>query len=167
MKSKLTLIIICSLAMLTVLLAAPFPYYIKRTLPAVQVKGEKNVEQVSQITINGWHLNYLFRDNELKGKVLVYSKDNIMVKEYTFLGPLFELGPLDTQKKILANVIVRYDEALNIMTFGYLYGEDNWNAIAIKCDDVYYVAPAEDSEQGLAVLEYFKDLAYMEGTVDS
>ncbi len=136
------------IAVIVVLAACllPWPSRVNAALPGVEVDSDGTVEKNVTLSIEGWYLRYLLRQDQMK--VSVQVDDTVINMD----GPVF-----DTPQTEMWCTAPRYHAETNGFEIVNLAFADTMDTFILKCgnDGSVYVAAADASEKLSELLERF------------
>lgn len=168
MKNK-KIAMICFVIVIGIVCFAPIPKYIDTALQGIKLEDDsagKNIANTENdlvnISIKGWRLNYLFHSDKIKGTLAIfpYDYENDREAVFEFTGDI--LKPLD-DAETQWSTIVRYSAELNRYVFGTVFYSSGFEKIMmvemIGDEDKgnYYVASDEKCDESpVEIFEHFK-----------
>lgn len=157
MKRKIIKVVVCFILVITMVYYIPMPIHINATLQGIQ-REDTATDNFVNILVKGWHLNYLFRSNKIKGTLTItpynYEKANNAV--YEFMGDIFASSE-DTNMQW--STMTRYSANLNCYVNGTVFFDKNFENVVITESENkgYYYIPSDKTQDEIdAIFDYFK-----------
>lgn len=157
-KSKKIISIICAVAIVLLLLYfVPFPTRIDLDVEGMQVDQDGAFVANVDITLDGWRLNYLFKDDALKVKAEI-EKDDSLVLSYGHNPSASRIFRFEEATSYaLVSVYLPKENRANSVTLAF---EKDFRSFLIKTNNKSCYFFAEDSQLSAKDL-YNIYLAYM------
>lgn len=157
-KSKKIISIICAVAIVLLLLYfVPFPTRIDLDVEGMQVDQNGAFVANVDITLDGWRLNYLFKEDALKLKPEIEINDSVVL---TYMQNPFAARILRLEEATSYAIVPVYLPKVNYTSTVTLAFEKDFRSFLIKTNNESCYFFAEDSQLSAKDL-YNIYLAYM------
>lgn len=154
-NNKIIKAAICLSVVIAMVSLTPVPTRINTDLRGVLLVNVFTDDYVN-ISIQGWHLHYLFQPDEIKGTVTItpYEFEESKKAVYKFLGETFT--PPD-YIDIRWSTLIRYSARENAYSGGTIFFNKNFKSVIVSGNrGYYYVAPAKTHYELEEILKYFE-----------
>ena len=148
---------ICAALIIVLLLYfVPFPTRINLEVDGMQVKTSGELKKDVTITMEGWRLNYLFKTDELKLKLLEIDDTELI----SYPKPAFKIysSPiLSYEDTVSYTVLPIYSSQEHAILHCTLVFENNFRSFLLKdYDEFYYIYAKDDQLTPEDILEKFQ-----------
>jgi len=143
----------------------PIPIYINITLQGKSFPFEDaDTDDIVNISIKGWHLNYLFRSDKIKGTLTItpYDFEESNSAVYEFTGEIFAPS---SDIDIKWSTLIRYSAIKNSYTGGTVFFNKNFEKVMVTESGnkgCFYVAPVKTNDELDEIFNYFKDYIHID-----
>lgn len=151
-KSTRNRIIIIAVILILAVCVLPFPVRRNITAQGARVASNGDIIDDVTVTIKGWQLNFLFRDDLLK--VTAEIKTDIgSMGEVEINGPISKMD-----EDIFVSSFSNYDESQNSDVGGYCWFQEEFDTLLIdeQGDGTYYAVSVDGQVAPAKILEKFE-----------